>query len=222
MTITLCGFSLSNYHNKVKLALLEKGIDFEERIVQTGKGVDAAMLAASPLGKVPYLLTPQGSLAESQVINDWLEAAYPEPPLMPSDAFEAAKVRELCSFLDVHLELVVRQLYGQAFFGGTLPEKFIERVREQLDKNIPALKPLLKLAPYAAGDTFTLADCAAWNHLPLAGMATKIVCGEDLLLKHGIDWKPYVKFIEQRPAAQKVAADRKADQQRLALLARGG
>jgi len=221
MTITLCGFSLSNYHNKVKLALLEKGIDFEERIVKTGKGVDAAMLAASPLGKVPYLLTPQGSLAESQVINDWLEAAYPEPALMPQDAFEAAKVRELCSFLDVHLELVVRQLYSQAFFGGTLPEKFIERVREQLDKNIPALKPLLKLAPYAAGNTFTLADCCAYNHLPLAGMATKSVCGEDLLLKHGIDWKPYVKFIEQRPAAQKVAADRKADQQRLSLLARG-
>jgi len=220
MMITLCGFSLSNYHNKVKLALLEKGIPFDESFVGTGSA-DEAVLDASPLGKVPYLLTPQGSLAESQVINDWLEAAYPEPPLMPKDAFEAAKVRELCCFLDVHLELVVRQLYSQAFFGGTLPEKFIERVREQLDKNIPALKPLLKLAPYAAGNTFTLADCCAYNHLPLAGMATKIVCGEDLLLKHGIDWKPYVKFIEQRPAAQKVAADRKADQQRLSLLARG-
>ena len=222
MTLTLCGFPLSNYHNKTKLALLEKGIPFEERIVKTGKGVDAAMLAASPLGKVPYLLTPHGSLAESQVINDWLEAAYPEPALMPRDAFEAAKVRELCTFLDVHLELVVRQLYGQAFFGATLSEKYIERVREQLDKNIPALKPLLKLSPYAAGDNFTLADCAAWNHLPLAAMATKLVCGEDLLLKHGIDWKPYVKFIDQRPAAQKVAADRKADQHRAALLARGG
>jgi glutathione S-transferase len=222
MTITLCGFPLSNYHNKTKLALLEKGIPFEERIVKTGKGVDAEMLAASPLGKVPYLLTPQGPLAESQVINDWLEAAYPEPPLLPKDAFEAAKVRELCTFLDVHLELVVRQLYGQAFFGVTLTEKYIERVREQLDKNIPALKTLLKLSPYAAGETFTLADCCAYNHLPLVAMATKIVCGEDLLLKHGIDWKPYVRFIDQRPAAQKVAADRKADQERLALLSKGG
>ena len=222
MTITLCGFPLSNYHNKVKLALLEKGVPFEERIVKTGQGVDAAMLAASPLGKVPYLLTPRGPLAESQVINDWIEATYPEPPLMPTDAFEAAKVRELCTFLDVHLELVVRQLYGQAFFGGTLPEKYIERVREQLEKNIPALKALLKLSPYAAGDRFTLADCAAYAHLPLAAMATKIVLGEDLLLKHGIDWKPYVKFIEQRPTAQKVAADRKADQERVALLAQGG
>ena len=67
MTITLCGFPLSNYHNKVKLALLEKGVPFEERIVKTGQGVDAAMLAASPLGKVPYLLTPRGlGLVHSQ------------------------------------------------------------------------------------------------------------------------------------------------------------
>ncbi|MEN9544260.1 MAG: hypothetical protein RLZZ598_1093 [Pseudomonadota bacterium] len=222
MSITLCGFPISNYHNKVKLALLEKGVPFEERIVKTGKGIDEAMLAASPLGKVPYLLTPQGPIAESQVINEWLEATYPEHPLMPRDAYAAAKVRELCTFLEVHLELVARQLYSQAFFGGTLPEKYIERVREQLEKNIPALKRLLKLAPYAAGESFTLADCAAYNHLPLVALATKIVCGEDLLLRHGIEWKPYVKFIEQRPAAQKVAADRKADQERLVQMARGG
>ncbi|RZU00643.1 glutathione S-transferase family protein [Rivibacter subsaxonicus] len=221
MTITLCGFPLSNYHNKSKLALLEKGVPFEERIVKTGKGVDAAMLAASPLGKVPYLLTPDGPIAESQVINEWIEATYPEPPLLPKDAFAAAKVRELCLFLDVHLELVVRQLYGQAFFGGTLPEKYIERVREQLEKNIPAVKQLLKFAPYAGGDSFTLADCCAYVHLPVAAMATKIIYGEDLLAKHGIDWKPYVKFIEQRPTAQKVAADRKADQERAALIAGG-
>jgi glutathione S-transferase len=42
------------------------------------------------------------------------------------------------------------------------------------------------------------------------------VCGEDLVAAAGIDWKSYVKLIEQRPAAQKVAADRKADQVRMA------
>ncbi|WP_420841196.1 glutathione S-transferase N-terminal domain-containing protein, partial [Aquiflexum gelatinilyticum] len=42
MTITLCGFSLSNYYNKVKLALLEKGIPFEEELVMT-KSADEAV-----------------------------------------------------------------------------------------------------------------------------------------------------------------------------------
>ena len=58
-------------------------------------------------------------------------------------------------------------------------------------------------------------DCAAYVHLPLAGLATKLVCGEDLVVAAGIDWKTYVKLIEQRPTAQKVAADRKADQARV-------
>ena len=85
-----------------------------------------------------------------------------------------------------------------------------EWLRKQLDKSIPAAKRLLKFAPYAAGDTFTLADCAAYVSLPLVGMATKAIYGEDLLLAGGIDYKAYMKFIGQRPSAQQVDADRKA------------
>jgi glutathione S-transferase len=55
-----------------------------------------------------------------------------------------------------------------------------------------------------------LADCVAVNNLPLVGMATKAVYGEDLLQAGGVDYKAYVKFIGERPTAQKVAADRKA------------
>lgn len=218
-TLVLCGIPLSNYHNKVKLALLEKGIDFEERIVATGR-LDEEVLCSSPLAKVPFMLTPQGPLAESQVICDWLEAAYPEHPLVPADPYAAAKVRELCTFLDLHLELVVRQLYGPAFFGTEpLPEKFVARVRSQLERNIGAFQRLAKFSPYVGGDTFTLADCAAYCHLPLVAIASKLVIGQDLLAAAGVDWKGYVKFIEQRPAAQKVAADRKADESRTAKMA---
>ena len=61
-----------------------------------------------------------------------------------------------------------------------------------------------------------MADCAVYVSLPLAALASKIVCGEDLVATAGIDWKGYVKLIEQRPTAQKVAADRKADMARAA------
>lgn len=210
--LKLCGFPLSNYHNKIKLGLLEKGVPFEEVLV--GWSSDEARLAKSPLGKVPYIETEHGPLCESQVIAEYIEAVHPTPALMPADPWQAAKVRELITFLDLHVELCARQLYPQAFFGGTLSEKFIERVKADVVKNLAALKRLLKLSPYAAGDTFTWADCSAYVHLPLAGLATKLVCGEDLVQAAGIDWKTYVKFIEQRPTAQKVAADRKADQER--------
>jgi len=207
--LTLCGFPVSNYYNKVKLALLEKNVPFVEEYVKTGL-TDEAVLSASPLAKIPFIRTPQGTLCESEAIVEYIEAAYPNPPLLPTDPFAAAKVRELCIYIDLHLELVARDLYYQAFFGGTVSEGTQTRVRKQLDKNIPAAKRLLKFAPYAAGDTFTLADCAAYVSLPLVGMATKAIYGEDLLLAGGIDYKAYIKFISQRPSAQQVDADRKA------------
>ncbi|NJM43963.1 MAG: glutathione S-transferase [Brachymonas sp.] len=208
MSITLCGFAVSNYYNKVKLALLEKGVAFNEEVVMT-KSTDQSVLSASPLAKIPFIRTPQGALCESQVIVDYLEAAYPAVPLVPSEPYAAAKVRELCVFIDMHLELVVRDLYPQVFFGGTVSESSQAQVRKQLEKNIPAFKSLAKFSPYVAGDTFTLADCAAWASLPLVGMATKAVYGEDLLAA-ALDYKPYMKMLGERPAVQKVAADRKA------------
>ena len=217
--LTLCGFSVSNYYNKVKLVLLEKGIPFNEELVMTGSK-EETVLSATPLGKVPFLRTEQGTLCESQVMVDYLEAAYPAVPLVPADPFAAAKVRELCTFIDLHLELVARELYKQAFFGGTVADEVKDRVRAQLAKGIPAFKRLARFAPYVAGDTFTAADCAAYVSLPLVASATKNVLGEDMLAAAGIDWKAYAALIGQRPSAQKVGADRKADLERMAAAAK--
>ena len=209
--LILCGFPVSNYYNKVKLALLEKNMPFAEEVVVLPISSEA-MLAASPLGKIPFLRTPEGDLCESQAIMEYIEATCPQPPLLPAEPFAAAKVRELITFVELHLELVARELYGQAFFGGTLSEAAQARIRKQLEKNIPAFKQLAKFAPYAAGSTFTQADCAAFVSLPVVGMATRAVLGEDLLLAAGVDYKPYIRLISERPTAQKVLADRKAYQ----------
>ncbi len=219
MTITLYGFSLSNYVNKVKLVLLEKGLPFaEERIAPSYKPED--MLAASPLGKVPFIRTAQGTLCESAAIVEYLEALAPTPALLPADPWAAAKVRELALFIDLHLELVARELYPQAFFRGSVSDAQQARVRKLLEKNVAGFKRLARFAPYVAGDTFTVADCGAYVSLPLVALASKAVYGEDLLAAQGIDWKGYVKLIAQRPSAQRVDADRKADQERSLAVAR--
>ena len=208
--LTLCGFPVSNYYNKVKLALLEKGVAFTEETVMT-KSTDTNVLNASPLAKIPFIRTAQGGISESQVIMDYLEDAYPQVSLMPADPYAKAKVRELCTFIDWHLEIVVRELYGQAFFGGAaVSDSAKARVRAQLERNITAFKQLAKFSPFVAGSSFTQADCSAYVSLPLVGMATKIVYGEDLLLAAGVDYKAYLKTVGERPSAQKVAADRKA------------
>jgi glutathione S-transferase len=216
----LCGFTLSNYYNKVKLALLEKGVAFTEELVPGGRKSEL-VLEATPLGKVPFIRTEHGTLCESQVIMDYIEARYPTPPLMPADPWRAAKVRELIAFIELHLELVARELYPKAFFGGELSEANVERLRKLLTKNIAGFKRLAKFAPFVAGDAFTQADCAAFASLPVVAMATRVIYGEDLLAAGGVDWKPYAKLVGERPSAQRVTADRKADQERAAAAKAG-
>lgn len=207
--ITLCGFAVSNYYNKVKLVLLEKKIPFQEELVMTGSK-DEAVLSGSPLAKVPFIRTEQGALCESQVIVEYLEQLQPQPAMLPADPFAAAKVRELCTYIDLHLELVARELYGAAFFGRTADEATKDRVRAQLARNIPAFQRLARFAPFVAGSEFTLADCCAFVSLPLVAMSTKAVLGADLLAEAGVDWKSYLKVVAERPSAQRVETDRKA------------
>src|SRR5574343_1052280 len=161
--LTLCGFAASNYYNKVKFALLEKGVPFQEELAWLG---DTDPLS-SPLGKVPYLKTAQGPLCESAVIMEYIEQQYPQQPLLPTDPYAAAKVRDLVTLLELHLELVARNLYPQAFFGGKVSDSAKEKTAAQLEKNVKAFASLAKFSPFVAGHTLTLADCAAVVHLPL-------------------------------------------------------
>jgi len=209
--ITLCGSPISNYYNKVKLALLEKGVPFVEEHVPTGR-TDEPVLSASPLGKIPFIRTEHGTMCESQAILDWLEAAHPQPALLPADPWAAAKVRELVTFIDLHLELVTRDLYAKAFWGGELSDGNTARIRKLLVRNVAGFRRLAKFAPYVAGAEFTQADCAAYASLPLLSLSTKAVFGEDLLAAGGIDWKPYSQLVGARPSAQRMVADRKAAQ----------
>jgi len=218
--LVLCGSTVSNYYNKVKLALLEKGVAFTEEKVNTGSK-EEAVLSATPLGKIPFIRTEHGVMCESQAILDYIEAQHPNPPLLPADPWQAAKVHELVTFIDLHLELVARELYPKAFFGGELSEAHGAHIQNLLKKNLAGFMRLAKFSPYVAGATFTQADCAAWASLPLVSMATRAAFGEDLLAAAGIDWKPYSKLINERASAQKVVADRKADQERAAAAKAG-
>lgn len=204
--LTLCGFAASNYYNKVKLALMEKGIPFQEELVWTGKD---AVNAGSPLGKVPFLKTPQGILTESEVILEYLEDAYPEKPLLPKDPFEKAKVREISTYLNLHLELNARELYLEAFFGGKISDEVKATTEKRLKTAIEGFNKIAQYSPFVAGDQFTIADCSAVVHLTLITMATKIIYGADFL--EGTPAREYVKRMNAMPSLVKINEDRKVN-----------
>jgi glutathione S-transferase len=207
--LKLCGIRISNYHNKVRLALLEKGVAFEEDDT-CAPSQDAAYLARSAMGKVPYLEVNGETLTESQAICEYLEEAYPQKPLYPQDPWARAKVRELISYLELHVELVSRRLHKQAFYGGTLSDESKAQVERELARGLKALSRLAKFAPMIAGPELTLADVCAFVHLPLVATVTRLVLGRDMVEELLPQAKPYLKMLGERPAFQRVAADRRA------------
>ena len=212
MTLKLCGFSASNYYNQIKLQLLEKQVAFDEEDVRVGTA-DPAVLARSPMGKVPFLDTPQGCVSESLACADYIEAAYPQFPLLPADPFAAAKVRELLVYIELHLELVARELYAEAFFGGKVTDATKARVRKLLVRGADGFGRIARFSPFVAGAAFSLADCAAIVHLPIVSGASKLIYGEDLLAALPI--RDYIRAVGDRPAVRKVNEDRKIDTQRM-------
>jgi glutathione S-transferase len=206
--IKLCGFAASNYYNKVKFVLLEKGIPFEEELVRFDP--PDPRLADSPLGKIPFIETDEGILTESEVIVEYLEAAYAQPALLPTEPFAAARQRELITYLELHLELVARELYPAAFSARPIDDETRQTVQKRLTRNLAAFARLARFGPYLGGAAFTLADLVAYIHLPIVSMATKAVYGSDLVTAAGIDWKAHAQLVGARAAAQKIVAERKA------------
>ena len=209
--LKLCGFHLSNYHNKVRIALLEKGVAFEEDANVHPSQTDE-YVARSPMGKVPYLQVNGSLIRESEVILEYLEDAYPQKPLLPKDPLARAQVRELVTFIELHMELVVRRLYGGLFFGRKTSDETKLEVEKDIAKGVRALKAIAKFDPFIAGKELTLADCAAFVHLPLVSLATKMAYGRDFL-EDIPQAKPYLKMLGERPAFARVNADRKAAQE---------
>ena len=207
--LKLCGFAASNYYNKVKIVLIEKGIPFEEEHVLPSQ--DPAMLARSAMGKMPFLDFGNGqTLTESQVLLEYLEDAYPDKPLYPRDPLARARNRELITHMELYLELPARRLYRAAFFGGTVSDETKQLVNKELERGVRAFMKIAKFSPWVAGAEFTAADCAAAVHLPLVSLATGTTYGADAFGEHADAVKAYLKMAGERASVKKSNGDRKA------------
>lgn len=210
--LKLHGFSASNYYNIAKLALLEKGVPFEEVTVYTGAGPDYRpdYLASSPLGKVPCLETDEGFLTESRCIVDYIERALPGPALYPRAAFAQAKLLELTQIIDLYLELPARRLLPNLFSRKPPPERIANEVLEVLGKGVDAMRKLAAFDTYLLGEQFTAADIAGVVHFPVVSRITKNVLDRDPLGDvPGL--ADYLARVDQRATVQRVRADQAAN-----------
>ena len=204
--LTLCGFAVSNYYNKLKLVLLEKGVPFEERLVYPWQS--ELFHGASPMGKIPFIDTEHGGLSESQVILEYLEELYPEHPLYPSDVFQRAKCRELIQHLELNCEWVARRMYKESFFGGSVSDETKHEARDRLAIGLNAVAQLSSFSPYILGSAFTAADCIAYVHFLMIRLTTEKIYGQSMLDKHFPQLPAYLQLMDSRPHIQRMLAER--------------
>lgn len=210
--IKLHGFSASNYYNVPKLALLEKGIAFEEVLSYTGVGpkYKPEYLDKSPMGKVPALETSDGFISESRAILEYIERAYPQHSLLPATPFGIAKVQELSQFIELYFELVARRLIPNLLLGTEPDPVILKEVEVSFDKAVTALAKLSTFEQFAYGDQFTLADIAATLNLPIVRSVGKKFLGKDPLSEvPGLD--AYCMRMEQRPHVKTIRTDTEND-----------
>src|SRR3954451_2523126 len=159
MSLVLFGHPFSSYTWKALIALYEAGMPFEFRNIAGDEYPEneAAFLGYWPVGKFPLLVEDGVPIMESSIIVE-----HVAPAMVPDDRDAAREVRMIDRMFDSHVMTPVQAIVAEhlPFITKVPDEPRIARAREALDKIYPWLDARLTERRWAAGDDFTLADCA--------------------------------------------------------------
>lgn len=164
MPLALYGHPFSSYTQKALIALYENGTPFEFRCIgpDTPEHVTEWM-RRWPLRKFPLLLDGERDFVETSIIIEYLQHTHPGPVrLIPADPMAALDVRFLDRFFDLHVMDAMQVAVDSAL--NRLPvksEQGVALARERLERAYAWLESHLAGRTWAAGEAFTLADCAA-------------------------------------------------------------
>jgi glutathione S-transferase len=171
---TLYHLWLSPFCRKVRVALTEKGLDFELKTENLWERRQEFM-AMNPAGEVPVLVEDDGVvLADSAAICEYLEEMYPEPALIPGAAAERAEVRRLVAWFDHKFDRdVTRNLVGEKILKrflrrGEPDSRAIRAGKDNIHIHLAYIAWLSERRTWLAGDAFSLADIAAAAHVSAA------------------------------------------------------
>ncbi|WP_183726807.1 MULTISPECIES: glutathione S-transferase family protein [Paraburkholderia] len=193
MSLALYGHPFSSYTQKVLVALYENGTPFEFRVIGPGSPHAADWLQRWPLRKFPLLVDGARNVAETSIIIEYLHLMHPGPVrLLPADPMAALDVRFLDRFFDLHVMTPVQRAVDGALSGDVAKRvEGMAHAAQKLDLAYAWLDAQLAGRNWAAGEAFTLADCAAapalfyadWTHRIAEEFATLRAYRERLLAR---------------------------------------
>jgi glutathione S-transferase len=194
---------LSNFGNKSVIVAHEKGLKLEI-VPPPGDLKSPEYLAINPLGKIPALQVDGMVIAESEVINEYLEDKFPSPPLLPKDAESRARVRGLTRHHDLYLDPPMRALFFQ-MDPKTRNAEVVKQSLAELDKQLDYLESRIG-SPWAAGESFSLADCALAPSVWYVGkVAPAFGAGDPFAKRPKI--KAWFERVQQRPSVKRVLGE---------------
>ena len=160
--IKLYTFPLSTNSRKVRLALLEKGLEFERINVDLAKREqkNPEYLKIHPFGQVPALDDEGFIVYDSTIINEYLEDEYPYPPLMPEDSEGRARARLMEDFRDTRFNPpFVKLIYEMRKPEAERDPNILAAATAEINQCFDRIEKELHGKEYLAG-TFSLADIA--------------------------------------------------------------
>lgn len=166
MQLALIGDDASPYVTRVVMAARLKGVAVERPPVPGGNPRSPEYHEINPLGKVPGLLVDGDMLPESEVICEFLEDAFPEPPLLPADARERATARLVSRIVDQYLSPYFRLMLPQLDPAGR-DAAAVEEFAGVYNKAFDSLSFYMGPGPFCVGNTPTLGDCALGPYVTL-------------------------------------------------------
>ena len=167
--IKLYTFPPSTNSRKVRIALLEKGLEFQRINVDLSKREqkNPEYLKIHPFGQVPALDDEGFIIYDSTVINEYLEDEYPYPSLMPKDSEGRARARIMEDFRDTHFNVsCVHIMQEMRKPEGERDGQRIDNARAAIIQAFDRIETELNGNEYLAG-SFSLADIAFMANLEL-------------------------------------------------------
>jgi glutathione S-transferase len=166
MALTLYHHPLASFCWKVTIAFHESGIPFESHVVDLGdEDSRRRFLAVWPLGKMPVLHDAEAdrTIPESTIILEYLAGSRPSAAwLLPGDAEAAREVRLRDRFFDLHVQQPMQKIVTDRLRpAGRGDAHGVEAARQDLRKALDFVEEHWATGAWAAGEAFTMADCAA-------------------------------------------------------------
>lgn len=165
MTMTLHGYWRSSASYRVRVAANLKGLAYDQVSYDLRRGEQGApaFRRLAPLGLVPALEVDEASLTQSLAILEWLEEAYPTPPLLPARAMERAVVRSMAAIVacDIHPLNNLRVLQALRHDLGASEQAVQDWMTRWMRQGFEALEIMVRDhgRGFCFGDTPTMADC---------------------------------------------------------------